>query len=81
MTNHEFWIEVNKVYTYYRHAQPLDPWRYGQTAFNVLHNHYPDQANAIRGTEADPFNIQDADLDYTNPRWCNFVAYIQGMLC
>jgi hypothetical protein len=30
-------------------------WRLGQTMFNVLYEHYPELANNIRGTEADPF--------------------------
>jgi|GEM_PF-3935375 hypothetical protein len=30
-------------------------WRYGQALFNVLFDMYPNSANKVRGTNADPF--------------------------
>jgi hypothetical protein len=34
-------------------------WRKGQTFFNVLYNLYPEMADEIRGSEIDPFYIND----------------------
>lgn len=34
-------------------------WRKGQTFFNVLYNLYPEMADEIRGSEIDPFYIDD----------------------
>lgn len=31
-------------------------WRYGQALFNGLQDLYPQRANEIRGTDADPFH-------------------------
>lgn len=42
--------EVDKAYRENR------GWRLGQTYFNILHRIKPDLANAIRTTEADPFD-------------------------
>lgn len=45
----EYRAEVDRV-----HA--LEPrWRFGQTAFNVLYDMYPDLADEIRGSNIDPF--------------------------
>jgi len=35
--------------------------RHGQTLFNVLHEHWPDSANKICGTDLDPFYTTDVN--------------------
>ena len=69
-----YWSEVNSVYAEYRGA-----WRYGQTCFNVLHNHIPELAEAIRGTSLDPFNWHDSAVG-NSTFWDNFVIYIARSL-
>lgn len=34
-------------------------WRQGQAFFNYLEAHRPDLANKVRGTERDPFYLND----------------------
>ena len=37
-------------------------WRHGQALFNALHSIEPDLANAIRGSQSDPF-YRDARIE------------------
>lgn len=36
-------------------------WRYGQTLFNILYSVAPYIANEIRGTNIDPFYVDDEE--------------------
>ena len=36
-------------------------WRYGQSLFNALNMTFPEVAGQIRGTDADPFYIDERD--------------------
>lgn len=47
------WLAVQELANEMRRDYP--DWRHGQTLFNALHSVDPDLANAIRGTDADPF--------------------------
>lgn len=72
MLLHEYWVQVWKTYK----ANP--DWRYGETAFNVLHDVRPDLSEQIRGdtdyeTGRDPFYIQTTGC----PNWTNFVAFLK----
>lgn len=48
-------------------------WRYGQAMFNHLAAVRPDLANAIRGTDKDPFYV----VYLAQPNWDRFVEYIE----
>lgn len=50
-------------------------WRYGQSAFNTLHEVRPELANQVVGTDLDPFYIEDIDRDLF--RWRKFVNFVQ----
>jgi hypothetical protein len=47
--------------------------RYGQAMFNHLCEIRPELAEAVHGTESDPFYAQD----FTDPRWDRFVEFIE----
>ena len=44
--------------------------RFGQMLFNVLHEMRPELANAVRGSELDPFYTQDEEV------LSNFLVYV-----
>jgi hypothetical protein len=75
MNRDEYWAKVNKVHGRYR-----GEWRYGQTAFNVLHMNFPDVANEIRGTVLDPYNWADTVVVMNDLRWTDFVRFIEAAL-
>ena len=47
------WVEV------YRQQNPQ--WRYGQALFNTLDLRYPSVADRVRGTDIDPYYIDDSN--------------------
>jgi hypothetical protein len=47
--------------------------RYGQAMFNHLSEVRPELAEAVRGTEMDPFHVQRIN----DPRWDKFVEFIE----
>lgn len=53
MTFAQYLLEVG--YSYYFNKE----WRYGQTCFNVLYELDPELANQIRGTDLDPFHLDE----------------------
>jgi hypothetical protein len=48
-------------------------WRYGQAMFNHLLEVRPDLAETVRGTDKDPFYVQELK----DPKWDRFVEYIE----
>jgi hypothetical protein len=74
MNVNDYWREVNRA----KHHNP--EWRFGQAAFNVLHANFPDLANAIRGTEVDPFHLPESNDFYIHPRWDLFVEYVNSSI-
>lgn len=52
MTFDKFIVEIFKT-------QNKTGWRLGQAIFNVLAENRPDLAEKIRGTEMDPFYVQE----------------------
>jgi hypothetical protein len=55
-------INILKFTTEWGKYQAEHPkFRTGQCCFNVLHNMYPDLANQLRGTEADPYYYNTDD--------------------
>lgn len=48
-------------------------WRVGQCAFNALLTCYPALAEKVRGTDADPFYVEDPMVD---PRWWKFNEFL-----
>lgn len=74
MTLNDYWREVNR-------AKQLNPeWRYGQTAYNVLRDNFPELIDEIRNTDADPFNIRDSTDMYTHPVWVRFTEYVNSAI-
>lgn len=69
MTFEDFIVEVDAQHC----KQPR--WRYGQTLFNLLYLLRPDLSEQIRGTEIDPFYMENRD---SNPKkWdacMNFIS-------
>jgi hypothetical protein len=61
MTYHEFMMSVLK-------SHRADDIRPGQQAFNMLHNVRPDIADALYGTDSDPFYMNN-----NLPRFWSFV--------
>lgn len=53
MTYEEFQVQVGRTHT--EHASDSDPWRLGQTYFNVLCDCRPDLSEQVRATVMDPF--------------------------
>lgn len=51
----------------------LNRWRYGQAMFNHLATVRPDLSEQVRGTDRDPFFVEDL----TNPAWDKFVTFIE----
>lgn len=49
-------------------------WRYGQAMFNHLLEVRPDLAEAVRGTDKDPFYVKEL----ADPRWDRFVEFIES---
>lgn len=71
ITQGEFWARVHMV-------QAANPsWRWGQTCFNVLHSVHMGAAEAIRGTDIDPF--YDENAGKYGGRYTTFVAYVDGL--
>lgn len=79
MNKNEYWANVNEVYARYA-DQGINRWRYGQTAFNVLHMNYPDAANMLRGTAIDPFNLADDAINQGCVAWSEFCMWINSVL-
>lgn len=50
-------------------------WRYGQSAFNTLHEVRPELAKQIVGTDFDPFYIEDIARDLF--KWRKFVDFVK----
>ena len=48
--------------------------RYGQAMFNHLETIRPDLANAVRGTDSDPFYVKEL----SHPNWYRFVAFLES---
>jgi hypothetical protein len=48
--------------------------RPGQAAFNHLVAVRPNLAEALRGTDSDPFYVDD----FYNPKWCKFVEWLES---
>lgn len=51
----EFHAEVAREYQ--SHMGEANPWRLGQSYFNVLSELRPDLSEQLRGTKLDPFHI------------------------
>jgi hypothetical protein len=79
MNKDEYWEKVNEVYARYRELG-TEGWRFGQTAFNVLHMNFPQIANDIRGTSLDPYNWSDSVIVNNDLRWVDFVQFIEAAL-
>lgn len=56
VTYWDYTLRVNEVYN------ANDDWRYGQAAFNALHDMRPDLAEQVRGSALDPFHVDAGDL-------------------
>jgi uncharacterized protein (DUF1786 family) len=69
MKLHEFWILVGM-----QRAQHSSE-RLGQIAFNILEENRPEMANAIRGSDMDPFYVSDAMTSF-DKRMDRFVTWL-----
>jgi hypothetical protein len=49
-------------------------WRYPQAAFNVLWENRPDLAEIIRGTDKDPFYLENS----TGAVWVDFTNFVHN---
>lgn len=58
---------------YWGHLNANGVLRYGQAAFNMLHEKRPDIADKIVGTDADPFYIKSTD----DKRWLKFCEFVR----
>lgn len=67
ITLQQFYLDIDA------HARTRK-WRYGQAAFNYLQNIRPDLADAVRGSNMDPFYVQQ----FPDDRWERFVAYLES---
>lgn len=50
-------------------------WRYGQSLFNAAHQLYPEFANHIRSTDADPFYVADNNHPAVAKFWQELVEF------
>lgn len=48
-------VDLNKYFCEVSKAMSHPTIRYGQALFNVFYDMYPEEANKIRGTSADPY--------------------------
>lgn len=53
------WLVVQEQANELQRTHPN--WRWGQALFNALHGMHPELADLIRGTSADPFNIDSRE--------------------
>ena len=67
---------VNKFYLAVEERFQSEDERFGESLFNELANQHPRLANAIRGTQLDPFYCDDS----TDPRVLKCVEFIEENL-
>lgn len=65
---------MERVYlTHRQHVTDPDPWRFGQTCFNVLHDVRPDLSPKVRGNhDLDPFYVDHklpAFFEFLKENW------------
>lgn len=67
-----------QLYEFYRAVSRLAKrrgWRYGQAAFNHLHDVRPDLAEIVRGTDKDPYH---EDFHTNWARWASFTEFLEA---